>query len=78
MSSFGYFIKESLQGFARNFSTALGSIITIFLSLLVIGVFLVGGAMLDNLITSVESAWRGFLRSASPPKTRPSRTSRAP
>ncbi len=55
MSSFGYFIKESLQGFARNFSTALGSIITIFLSLLVIGVFLVGGAMLDNLITSVES-----------------------
>ena len=55
MSSIGYFFKESLQGFVRNFSTALGSIITIFLSLLVIGVFLVGGAMLENLISSVES-----------------------
>ena len=55
MSSFGYFLRESLQGFTRNLSTTLGSIITIFLSLLVIGVFLVGGAMLDNLITSVES-----------------------
>ncbi len=55
MSSFGYFFKQSLQGFARNLSTALGSIITIFLSLLVIGVFLVGGSMLNNLMSSVES-----------------------
>ncbi len=55
MSSIGYFFKESLQGFARNLSTALGSIITIFLSLLVIGVFLVGGVMLNNLMKSVES-----------------------
>ncbi len=55
MSSFGYFLKQSLQGFARNLSTALGSIITIFLSLLVIGVFLVGGSMLENLMRSVEN-----------------------
>ncbi len=55
MSSIGYFFKESLQGFTRNLSTALGSIITIFLSLLIIGVFFVAGAMLNNLMKSVES-----------------------
>ena len=55
MSSIGYFFRESLQGFVRNLSTALGSIITIFLSLLIIGVFLVLGFMLNNLIGSVES-----------------------
>ena len=43
MSSFFYFLKESLTGFTRNLSTALGSIVTIFLSLLIIGIFLVGG-----------------------------------
>ena len=55
MSSFGYFFTESLKGFARNLSTALGSIITIFLSLLIIGVFLVGGVVVDNIVKSVES-----------------------
>ena len=54
MSSIGYFFKESLQGFVRNLSTTLGSIITIFLSLLIIGVFLVGGVMVDRLMSSVE------------------------
>lgn len=55
MSSIGYFFKESLQGFTRNLSTTLGSIITIFLSLLIIGVFFVGGAMIERLMSSVES-----------------------
>lgn len=54
MSSIGYFFKESLQGFTRNLSTTLGSIITIFLSLLIIGIFLVGGVMVDRLLSSVE------------------------
>lgn len=54
MSSIGYFFKESLQGFTRNLSTALGSIVTIFLSLMIIGVFLVGGVMVDRLLSSVE------------------------
>lgn len=54
MSSIGYFFKESLQGFVRNLSTTLGSIITIFLSLLIIGIFLVGGVMIDRLMSSVE------------------------
>ena len=55
MSSLFYFFKESLQGFARNLSTTLGSIITIFLSLLIIGVFLVGGTIIERLVSSIES-----------------------
>lgn len=55
MSSLVYFFKQSLQGFARNLSTTLGSIITIFLSLLIIGVFLVGASVVDNIVNSVES-----------------------
>ena len=55
MSSLFYFFKESLQGFARNLSTTLGSIITIFLSLLIIGVFLVGGTIVERLVSSIES-----------------------
>ena len=54
MSSLFYFFKESLTGFSRNLSTALGSIITIFLSLFVIGVFLVGGIIVENIVSSVE------------------------
>ena len=54
MSSLFYFFKESLQGFARNLSTTLGSIITIFLSLLIIGVFLVGGTIVERLVSSIE------------------------
>ena len=55
MSSLAYFFKQSLQGFARNLSTTLGSIITIFLSLFIIGVFLVGATVVDNIVKSVES-----------------------
>ena len=55
MSSLFYFFRESLTGFSRHLSTALGSIITIFLSLLIIGIFLVGGRMVENIISSVES-----------------------
>lgn len=55
MSSISYFFKESLQGFVRNLSTTLGSIITIFLSLLVIGIFMVAGVTLDNLMSDVEN-----------------------
>ena len=55
MSSFIYFFKQSLQGFARNLSTTLGSIITIFLSLFIIGLFLMGGAVIQNVVQSVEN-----------------------
>lgn len=50
-----YFIKESLTGFARHLSTTLGSIITLFLSLLIIGVFLFAGNIINNVVESVES-----------------------
>ena len=55
MSSLAYFFKESLTGFSRNPSTTLGSIITIFLSLLIIGIFGVGGAIVENVVKSVEN-----------------------
>lgn len=55
MSSFAYFLKESLLGFTRNLSTALGSIVTIFLSLMIIGVFLVGGLVIENVVSGVEN-----------------------
>lgn len=55
MSSLFYFFKESLNGFARNLSTTLGSIITIFLSLLIIGLFLVAGVVVNNVVASVEN-----------------------
>lgn len=55
MSSLAYFFSESLKGFARNLSTALGSIVTIFLSLMIIGVFFVGGFVVDNVVKSIES-----------------------
>ena len=54
MSSLVYFLKQSLQGFARNLSTTLGSIVTIFLSLLIIGLFMSGGVMIENIVESVE------------------------
>ena len=55
MSSLVYFIKQAFQGFTRNLSTTLGSIVTIFLSLFIIGVFLVGAIVIDNIVKSVES-----------------------
>ena len=54
MSSLLYFFRESLTGFKRNLSTALGSIITIFLSLLIIGIFCICGVIINNVVTSVE------------------------
>ena len=55
MSSFYYFLREALIGFKRNLSTAIGSIITIFLSLLMIGLFVVGAIMINNVVSNVES-----------------------
>lgn len=54
MSSLFYFFRESLTGFSRNLSTTLGSIITIFLSLLIIGLFCIVGFVVNNVVASVE------------------------
>lgn len=54
MSSLFYFFRESLTGFSRNLSTTLGSIITIFLSLLIIGIFFIAGSVINNVVADVE------------------------
>ena len=54
MSNIGYSIREALRHFRRNWSTVFGAIVTIFLSLFIIGVFVLGSAMLTNLVGNVE------------------------
>ncbi len=53
-SNIGYSIREAGHHFRRNWSTVLGAIVTIFLSLLVIGVFVLGSAVVNNIVGSVE------------------------
>jgi len=52
--SVGYFVRESIQNFRRNWVMTLGAVITIYLSLLLVGVFLVTGAVVNNVVKSVE------------------------
>lgn len=51
----GYFLKEAATSFRRNWVMSLGAIITIFLSLLLVGASLLSGAILNSLVKSVES-----------------------
>ena len=53
-SNLGYSIREAGAHIRRNWSTCLGAIVTIFLSLFVIGVFALGSNLLGNLVGSVE------------------------
>lgn len=55
MRSFFYFIKEALLNSKRNFGTTFGAIVTIFLSLLVIGVFMVTSLIIERVVQGVES-----------------------
>ena len=55
LNSIVYFIREAFKVFFRNRATALGSVITIFLSLLILGVFSVGAVVVGNVVDSVES-----------------------
>jgi cell division transport system permease protein len=50
----GYFVRESLQNFRRNWVMTLGAVITIYLSLLLVGVFLVTGVLVNSVVKSVE------------------------
>jgi cell division transport system permease protein len=54
MRSFVYFIREALKNSQKNFSTTLGAVVTIFLSLLVIGVFMVTMMILNEMVGLVE------------------------
>ncbi len=56
MRSLGYFIKEAFVNFKRNFSTGIGSIITIFLSLFLIGLFFFVSIIANSIVTSVEDS----------------------
>lgn len=53
-SNFLYSLREAFHHFRRNWSTALGAVVTIFLSLFIIGVFTLGSSVLNNLLGSVE------------------------
>lgn len=53
-SNFGYSIREAGTHFRRNWSTCLGAVVTIFLSLFVIGLFVFGSVVLQNIFGSVE------------------------
>ena len=53
-SNVGYSLKEALSHFFRNWTTSLGAVITIFLSLFIIGLFVMGSAMLNSVIGTVE------------------------
>ncbi len=55
MSSFFYFIKQAGINFKRNFSTALGAIITIFLAMFIIGLFLFVNDIINEIADSVEN-----------------------
>jgi cell division transport system permease protein len=50
----GYFARESWQNFRRNWVMSLGAVITIYLSLLLVGVFLVTGVVVNSIVASVE------------------------
>ena len=50
----GYSFKEAISHFFRNWTTSLGAVITIFLSLFIIGLLIMGSAMLNSVIGTVE------------------------
>ena len=51
----GYFLKEAGTSFKRNWVMSFGAIVTIFLSLLLIGVSLLIGSAANSLITGTEN-----------------------
>lgn len=53
-TNFGYSLKEAFSHFFRNWTTSLGAVITIFLSLFIIGLFIVGSAMVTSVIGTIE------------------------
>lgn len=54
-SNIGYSFREVGQHFRRNWTTVLGAVVTIFLSLFIIGVFVLASALINNMIGSVEN-----------------------
>ena len=50
----GYFVRESFQNFRRNWVMSLGAVITIYLSLLLVGIFIATGFVVNSVVQSVE------------------------
>jgi len=50
----GYFVRESIQNFRRNWVMSLGAVITIYLSLLLVGIFIATGFVVNSVVESVE------------------------
>lgn len=50
----GYFAKESIINFRRNWVMSLGAVITIYLSLLLVGVSIATGVLVTEIVKSVE------------------------
>jgi cell division transport system permease protein len=50
----GYFAKESVQNFRRNWVMSLGAVITIYLSLLLVGVFMATSFIVNGVVKNVE------------------------
>lgn len=53
-SNLRYSVREAGHHFRRNWSTSFGAVVTIFLSLFIIGTFVLGSAMLTSLVGDVE------------------------
>lgn len=53
-SNIGYSLREAGHHFRRNWTTAFGAIVTIFLSLFIIGVFVLGSELVGNIVGNVE------------------------
>ena len=53
-TNLGYSLREAGHHFRRNWSTVLGAVVTIFLSLFIIGLFVIGTVMINNMVGSVE------------------------
>ena len=66
----GYFVRESLVSFKRNWVMSLGAIITIYLSLLLVGISVGSGFVLGQVVQSVEEkvSVRIFLKDGAAPE----------
>ncbi|MCL2632832.1 MAG: permease-like cell division protein FtsX [Coriobacteriia bacterium] len=55
MGSITYIIREAFSGFKNNLATVFGAIVTIYLSLSVIGIFMTATMIINQLVETVES-----------------------
>ncbi|MBQ9059504.1 MAG: permease-like cell division protein FtsX [Atopobiaceae bacterium] len=54
LSNIGYSLREAFRHMRRNWTTCFGAIVTIFLSLFIIGLFVFGSELLTNMVGGVE------------------------